>query len=650
MTYPVEPTPTTPLPAPPDPSDRSTFNTLAYPWSLAQEQLREELDTLAERTFQNAEAAEGYAAQAQSGLSNYKGAWSGATTYLAGESVQYAGRYWFSTQGGNFNHTPSASAWWYELGVGEARTPVIPLAANHTLVTGYVGYLIACSAALTLTAELPAVLGAGWGLIVAADGGDVSVSVPFADGSSSKTVIKSSSAVLHCDGTVFRLLFLRQLENPIRVDVTHHNLVLPAAASLGGMPTVVDMDATYEVHCFPGNTNVIAAPYNKVTGQFGAPVVVRSATVGAYLSAAKCDTGKLVVATATPSSTTLHVVVLSLTAGALSVGSADTKTLLGNPTLGAMSEAIAIGNSVIIGGSHDGPASWVAAVSVSGTTPSIGTVKALTSYGSPPALWDMSGTLLAISYVTSSNMYLDAASVAGNALTWGTQHSVTSGANQSRGMSVKLASGRLAMVHYSSSTKYVGTVVSLSGTAVSSSSVDLSGVETDAVLWWRQIGNQVLVGGADMPVNVLTDNAGTAVAGTAVTHITYSASMLGITPTGMVLGNASGCAYYTISGNNPVLAKHIAYNDQTGAPSSAGQQRKAAVTQALLQGAEWAITLINDAEVNTVATNGQTVRRVPALPCVAYANLYRPPGRNDVLWWPAEVSSTYMSLTRMEIK
>ncbi len=47
----------TPLPTPPDPNDRSTFNARAYPWSVAQQTLASEVGAVATNVFNNAQEA-----------------------------------------------------------------------------------------------------------------------------------------------------------------------------------------------------------------------------------------------------------------------------------------------------------------------------------------------------------------------------------------------------------------------------------------------------------------------------------------------------------------------------------------------------------------------------------------------------------------
>ena len=57
------------LPSPPDPNNRATFNTLAYPWSVAQQTLATEVGAVAENVYSNAQEAE-----TQAGLATTNGA------------------------------------------------------------------------------------------------------------------------------------------------------------------------------------------------------------------------------------------------------------------------------------------------------------------------------------------------------------------------------------------------------------------------------------------------------------------------------------------------------------------------------------------------------------------------------------------------
>ena len=54
---PTTPPSITALPTPPDPNDRSTFNSRAYPWSVAQQTLATEVGLVATNVFDNATEA-----------------------------------------------------------------------------------------------------------------------------------------------------------------------------------------------------------------------------------------------------------------------------------------------------------------------------------------------------------------------------------------------------------------------------------------------------------------------------------------------------------------------------------------------------------------------------------------------------------------
>lgn len=85
----VAPTPITALPAAPDPNDRATFNTRAYPWAAAQAVMVAETNALAGNVYDNAVIAEASASAAESSATtavaaaNFKGNWSALTGALA---------------------------------------------------------------------------------------------------------------------------------------------------------------------------------------------------------------------------------------------------------------------------------------------------------------------------------------------------------------------------------------------------------------------------------------------------------------------------------------------------------------------------------------------------------------------------------------
>ena len=136
MTITVPPT-IAALPAPPDPANRSTFNALAYPWSVAQGVLAAEANEVATNVYNNALEVQSLAATAEasatlaSSTANYVGDWAGLTGPLnIPASVFHSGASWMlvSSVADVTAHTPGVSAQWLRL----SPEPVV--AGGHTLL------------------------------------------------------------------------------------------------------------------------------------------------------------------------------------------------------------------------------------------------------------------------------------------------------------------------------------------------------------------------------------------------------------------------------------------------------------------------------------------------------------------------------------
>lgn len=112
----------TALPNPPDPDDRANFNTLAYPWSVAQQTFATEVAAVATNVFNNATDAATSATSALASstsavaAANYKGAWSSLSGALAiPATVIHSGAIWLLTASvaDVTAHTPGVSANWF---------------------------------------------------------------------------------------------------------------------------------------------------------------------------------------------------------------------------------------------------------------------------------------------------------------------------------------------------------------------------------------------------------------------------------------------------------------------------------------------------------------------------------------------------------
>ena len=80
------------------------------------------------------------------GSVSWKGAWSGATTYAAGDGCTYGGKAYVSIVGGNLNHVPPNTTYWvevyYSTATGDVVGPGSAVSANIVEFDGTTGKLI----------------------------------------------------------------------------------------------------------------------------------------------------------------------------------------------------------------------------------------------------------------------------------------------------------------------------------------------------------------------------------------------------------------------------------------------------------------------------------------------------------------------------
>lgn len=327
----------------------------------------------------------------------------------------------------------------------------------------------------------------------------------------------------------------------------------------------VGLDATRDLLIFHGDARMYAVVWDSTAGAFGTPVLVRSATFlnGLNCIAIKSATDQVLVMSC-DNTTAMQGVVLSVSGTSVTVGTAASVTLAGNYSL-FMDLIQVVGQGWAVCYARSSTTNGVRAITISGTTAAIGAEVALSGNGSggtaPPVLLDAGGgKIMAFSVVASTTLYAQPITQSGTTLTGGTQATLATNSNY---YSVRaLASGRWALV-YPNSGVY-GAIVSLSGTVATASSPVLlgSGATVPGAVWAK--GSQVVVcgdaTGTPFFANVLTDSAGAAVAGTAITRDGLAFTMLAgndidaawvvNSPTNALNGTVRRIG---ISGNNPVV-------------------------------------------------------------------------------------------------
>ena len=192
----------TALPDAPDPNNRTTFNSLAYPWSVALDTFGTEVAALGANVYANATDAAASATSASASstsaiaAANFKGAWSGLTGALAiPASVSHSGGLWLllASVADVTAHTPGVSASWQRIGQPSMTRRAITSA--DTIVAGDLGGVIdATSGTFSLAVTAVASLPSGFWTIVR---NSSTAGVVTIDPNSSETIGGASTLILY---------------------------------------------------------------------------------------------------------------------------------------------------------------------------------------------------------------------------------------------------------------------------------------------------------------------------------------------------------------------------------------------------------------------------------------------------------------------
>lgn len=485
---PTSPPTITALPAAPDPSNRSTFNSLAYPWSAALPTFGTEVSAVATNVKANADEAY---SSAQSAAAQYAAAT--AQAVAAAGSAALAG----------------ATAWvsGTTYAIGDARYSLINFFPYRRITNG---------AGTTDPASDPT----NW--TKAADW-------PIVDATYNQTAL----------------------------------VTLPVGTAVNSLYDRLSIDATRELLIFTSTTAVQAVVWDNTAKVFGTAVLVRAFAAAPGVGALLIGADKVLVLSAPASANTLEAVVLTFTGATITVNTAATQAMPqamhvnagDGKTNGIAHGGVACGSSYVFSLKLASSVRTIA-VTVSGTTPTIGTSLDMGGSGSVPHILGIDSTRLLCLYYTGAVITAVPITVsAGTTLTAGTSASFGAGSSAWRHFTA-LTTGRWAVVY--TATNSYGAIVSVSGTVATVSTVLLNAAADLSAGAVVKIGDQLVVQCSTTKVNVLTDVTGTATAGTAVTTQTLSSSgaCCAFGSDYAVFGGSSVFSTIKISGNDPVVYEH----------------------------------------------------------------------------------------------
>lgn len=306
--------------------------------------------------------------------------------------------------------------------------------------------------------------------------------------------------------------------NNLGITAEGYNLTSGTTESLAGANVlVIDTDRIFFTYTAGGT--LYGVVYNNSTKIWGSHTALRTGT--SLLCKSVLQTTDKIVLVSCPSTTTsMQTVVLSLTGTSISIGTPVTTTLAGN--ISSFGE-IFLNVSTIFVSYLRATTSGFRVITVSGTTPSVGSEVTVSGTGAAARFYDITSSVVLCTSSTATNIYAGAYTISGTTATLGTE--INTAATSAIYRSIKMPTGRVAIIFLN--TTAVGGFVTVSGTTPSLSTASL-GTATAPLTTGADVAvissTKVLYAGSiaatTWNINILSDTSGTASAGTEITLAT----------------------------------------------------------------------------------------------------------------------------------
>ncbi len=333
-----------------------------------------------------------------------------------------------------------------------------------------------------------------------------------------------------------------------------------------GRSVVIDSNRTLLLF---GSTNIYGIIYDTSTSTWGTTTLIRTATISNYAAVLSATDQVLVCSNNT--ATGMEAVTLTLSGTTITVNTAATATLSAADNSSSYS-LVAVGTSWVVQYGVATPALQMRALTISGTTVTIGAATVLngTTLTNVYVTAVSASVALVTSNTTASTFFATPYTISGTTITVGTGATyATSVANSYKILPISSGARWAVIIINTAQTNVIGLIISVAGTTASISSATLA----TAVNANDANNSGIIVSGSKLiyvpynpgsQINILTDSAGTASAGTAITPFSGASTQIPIsvnTTTNLAtfhFRSAGGTAYGRIlvnfSGASPVLS------------------------------------------------------------------------------------------------
>jgi hypothetical protein len=353
------------------------------------------------------------------------------------------------------------------------------------------------------------------------------------------------------------------------ITASYGNPTITAISS--GAISAIELDSTRTCFLF-GGTTCYAIIYDASTQTWGTATSVRTSIASAKFTGVKSATDQVLVCTC-DATTGFEAVTLTIAGTAITVntGTKGTATLAGD--IAEIGNVIAVSTSWVVAYGRATTVSAIRAITISGTTPTIGSESAQgVTAATAPNIY-ASGSIVRTVNCDASSVYCKPFTVSGSSLSAGTAASTPATNNGIR--SFVDGNGNLVCAYNNSNLSAV--IFKLTTTTEAASAVVLvSGIDPGAVVNYSEFIQitadktlficRAAAGATYWYANILTGTSGTATAGTAITVATRgnmgSFAALSVTGNYARIAAYSVNAFYQItfdcSGASPVQFKNVA--------------------------------------------------------------------------------------------